>query len=710
MWLILKYDESEIVKWPFDPKNLKVYIEGKNTISIPADFKSFQNSPIFPLIETNDNIPSLDDTTIHFYHFPNAYRVLGRIRDKGSDALKLCVYFSAGLASVILITRDGDLIDEFDQIKSQTEVASEKWEIKSNSIAAPIIPHIKQVVSQTNERRVDLPDYSTLSSVDRSLIDEFVISTQLLLLKMQFFMPAELSKIDSIIDVVKSFVEELNYLVKPAGPVPKSISEFTEEDFKSNKNIQIHRHQITDRIMQINSSLSYVSTQAFSGAIPILERRSLIRRHSLLGVGGAMLALNNIIRFIESSFSQIHIKEIILNWMPTAAPLKGIENLTDHDPRLWGESSINKTSSLNFSKEGGVVNLKLPYFSGRLGFRETEFSIATAMQAITGSANIEWSLLTLTHEMLHGHVREMISYIFFGGEKMNLEEQHRQFYDKFKNKCHSGVAEDSLIESIRNVIFAYCLLTKEHGSLTKQKEFPRKSEPLKVYLGSPNELFEILAHENRNISEIFVHVLDMHYFYASRIEVYIPLIWASWAAIPHINGDLRQYILRSLLTIASKDSDSPTKKNLYDRFNSAVNLLSHLLKKHNTVLKNPIIEKVILELEDKDRLSKFYLGAFKASCLLVDLITKVFISEKIRGHIFQDELARWQENEESEDSIEESFIYDLDNGFNDAAIKSPVAFLLSKMITVLNNELDDARIERETIINFLSLNSNYGHG
>lgn len=700
MWLKLVYDEEEISKWPFDPHNLKVVIEDSNVVSIPNSFKNFRVSPIFPLVE-NIETPDCANVKILFFHFPNAYRTLGRLKNIGGESLRKSIFFSVGLASIILITNDSAIIEEFKSIVNQNEIAWETWEI-SNSF-------IKNISYDINsEKRTDgfeypsLKDYSSLSSVERPLLDEFAISIQLLLLKVPYYMPGELAKVNNLIEEVNSFISDLIFLSILEGDVPNTIPEFTIEELRQGKSAQIIKHQILDRIIQINSALTYVATQAFSGAIPILERRSLIRRHSLLGVGGAMLALNNIIRFIEHSFSKIDIEDIMLGVMSHAAPLPGLNHMPDHVSTDWHESSISKFKSSELLKQG---YLKLPYFSNRLGFRETEYSIAAAIQSISASASLEWSLLTLTHEMLHGHVRTILSCIFRGDEKMNAEDQRHSFYENFYSSTQ-GKREKYLIESIRNCILSYCLLTSKYGSLTRKVTFPAE---VQIHMPGKDDLWNILEYENRNISEIFVHVLDLHYFYASRIEVYIPLIWASWLSVPHINGNLRQYILRSLVTIASKDSTAYGKDvELFERFNSSVSIFQLILEKQAKKLNNPIITEVLSILKDKNKLTDYYLGAFKSSLIIVDLITNVFISEDIRGHIFQDDYAKWVENN-SEESVEESFIYDLPDGFNDEVIKSPLAFLLAKMISALHGEAAGSNIERETVIHFVSLNSTYNN-
>src|SRR5208337_301797 len=96
---------------------------------------------------------------------------------------------------------------------------------------------------------------------------------------------------------------------------------------------------------------------------------------------------------------------------------------------------------------------------------------------------------------------------------------------------------------------------------------------VKFYLPRAEDLWLAYEAEYRNISEIFVHVLDLHYFYCSSLSHYVPLIWRSWSTVPQVWGDIRQYILRTLLVVAAKTDGTP-----YERFGLARARLIELLK------------------------------------------------------------------------------------------------------------------------------------
>jgi hypothetical protein len=700
LWLKISYKENDKGEPPIKERKVLVAIDSKKSVPETSRQETFRVSPIFPLVLGRKK-PECKNTSIYFFNFRNAFRVLGRIQASGSPQLKSSVYFSLGLSSIILITPDKNIFQEFNKIvKPYREEASEQW-IINKSILVRRSYKLNKNGKVNSPVNTEIINYDSLSASDRAVMDEFKVSISLLLLKLNSHMPSEIPKFTRLIEEANSMIGQLVYFTKLKGKPPRSLSEYSLRELKADKSIiERIRHQHLDRIIQMNSALSYVSTQAFSGAIPILERRSLIRRNSLLGVGSAILALNEITRFIETSFSKVQIEEVINLDMEKASALPGLEKLPEYDSHNWSDGSIN-----NFRGKGSkdYSYLKLPYFSGRLGYRETEYSIAAAMQSLSSGASLEWSLMTLTHELLHGHVRKITAALFFAGEKFKSHEKEEYFFKNFIKQWERKLKKGTLIDSIRNIIYTYCSFTVTHGSLNAK---PRATSPTQYNVVTPKnakELRALLEKENRNISEIFVHVLDLHYFYASRVFEYIPLIWGSWAAVPHINGDLRQYILRSLLAISSKKKGSSEI-----RFNYAVSTLRELLDKHSTGQLDYAVIREVIKILDNMKIEEVYFEyfpSFHASLIIVDLVSKVFISQKIRSSLIDDPLVKWNGDELEEDRIEKKFYYEMPEGFNDESIKSPISFLLDRMIKRLDKMDEIIDLERETTTQFLALSS-----
>lgn len=704
-WLVTMPDESE-PEWPPRLERLRIIMKQSTTLQECGFSHPYRASPIFPF---RDNYikPSSKSCSLYFYCFDNAFQVLGRLQAVGSDALTRRLWFTIGIASIVLITEDPKLSEELLKKAPTSPRSIEAWHVEKAIISNVECTH--QSPQEYDPKLFQLDNYNMLPVTSRAIIDEFVSNIAIIVPKVSMHIPNELDTFKRLVIQINELIKEIVYLSNPVGNPPSTLDEYDKKELKEDLLLQEQiLHQNLDRIIQVNSALSYVSTQALSGAVPILERRSLIRRYSLLGIGTAILALNRIARSIELAFSKNPIEDIIADRMKDAKPLPGLENLPEYDHSEWKTYSIDRWAKRIEPRDWYP---KLPYYSGRLGFRETEYAISAAHQSLSGGASLEWSLLTATHEMLHGHVRNLLTLLFQGDKNKSPDKKRKEFYECYTTQVlKKGIKDENELGSIRKILLAYCCLTITHGSLT------RKIPPnnLRASTLQPDEIeMEITRHfllpkeeklwylfeqEYRNISEIFVHILDLHYFYASRIAVYLPMIWRSWAEVPHVKGDLRQYILRSLLIISAKVPGSP-----YERFNMSLKRLRELIEKNiKKTLDFPVIHKVKCYIEDKDFYEDLFYP-FSASLILVDLVDNVFMSHQIRGELLSDPLVSWVSKE---GDFEDRYEYRLPEGFVEESIERPAAFLLDRMIPLLQSKEFPNNLEAETAKLFLACCSN----
>ncbi|MGH9831264.1 MAG: hypothetical protein ACREDR_49305, partial [Blastocatellia bacterium] len=311
--------------------------------------------------------------------------------------------------------------------------------------------------------------YKALPQALRTIVDEFVISVHVIASKTDAEEHERVEQFQGLVERVDGFIEELLYLYTLQGRPPERFwthnSEVRTSQLVRDKYIQ----QIVDRLIQINSALSYVSTQMHSGSVPILERRSLIRRNSLLGIGTALRALDRIIGFIDSAFRAVNFEEIIRNQLGLAKPLNGTEDPAFPDRTGWSAANL-QTFELGVAPEAS--SQKLAYFSSRSGFRESEFAITAALNALWNGLSLEWSLMTITHEMLHSHVRLLLTFLFFRAAGSEADN-YRHFYERFQNKAiRRHIIDDySLLDSLRELIFSYCLRTRKCGSISLRLKF-----------------------------------------------------------------------------------------------------------------------------------------------------------------------------------------------------------------------------------------------
>ena len=695
MWLTVSYCTTE-PEWPVRLENIKVAITSGNSFPINRNY-SFRVSPIFPLTRGSD-IPELSNSKLKFYHFKNPYRVLGRVNKKSKKIVRLCTWYTLGLNSIVVISSNQVVFDEFEAKAGERINAWEFWELDDqNNLVRCKYSNPQSVDYDLSKFRIT--NYDVLPLDERVVLDEFCINVEIILPRVSRYIPDELKSIERLVSKMNVLTKELVYLVELGDYQPETLSEYTKSQLT--KNVELResiRQQNLDRLIQVNAALTYVSTQTFSGSIPILERRSLIRRHSLLGVGAAILGMNSIARHIELAFSILDLTDIFENRLPKEASLPGLDSMPAfYTSDNWSVSSLNK-----WERPPSTENSfpKLPYFSGRLGFRESEFTISAALQSLSAGGGLEWSIMTLTHEMVHGHVRNLLSLLFQVKAIDNPTKKWKSIFDIFDEFRRKSKSSDySLIDSLRNVILTYVSYSKTFGSITNIYNQPRREKIRKKFpFLNKEKLKRQFELENRNINEIIVHVLDLRYFYVSRVNTYIPLIWRSWAVLPHVKSDLDQYILRSLLTISSVRLGSES-----ERFNQSCSDLIQILEgKIGSIRNEALINRVIEKLQN-DQTRDDYLLPFINSLKLVDLASEVFFSEKIKERLFKDNSFYLDNTEEYED--EDSIMYDIDNGFQDQAIESPTAYILSLMNKNIMNEDEPELLEELSFAMFLAINS-----
>ena len=677
MWLKITYDnlDSEL----FKPDSIVVSMDNGRVIPIHPTDKFVRTSKIFPLNPENTQLQTFENAELIFFDYEKPFEVLGVISRKASDELKQKIYFSNGSCSIIFISNNDRLKKEFFSLNFEGLNGCEKWIVQNNKI--------NNVQYDLNRKEKDddlsINDYSELPIVVRSILDESVAS--LLVLKNKGIAYECTDVIVFLVKVINDFIDELKCYNNPdADTIPNTT--FADKRIIGDALLNQHlQNQIMDRLIQINSSLSYVSTQTYSGSIPILERRSIIRRSCLLGVGTSIRALTRIIRYIEKSFLTVDFDEVITGIMPVCKPLSGLQKRI-YDKSNWYKSNIDSMPQASTHDEDIP---KMVYFSSRNAFRESEFAITASMNCITSGLSLPWTLMTITHEMLHSHVRTLLTSIFWSENNNGFNK----IYEKFRKKYVDADTRDYyLIDSIREIILRYCIGTRSHGSISFLKKY--NANRVLDYNVKISELSELLEREHKNINEIIVHTLDLHYFYRDDIRNYILTIWNSWAPLPNVNDDISQYILRSLLAIASTIDQSP-----YTRFNMSVNAFKAILSDNKDMLKNNhLTSKLEAILNDRETLKNYFWGAFKNSIILVDLVMNVFYSRKVSTQLWNDENVIISINGE------DHYSYNIPLDFIEDRVSCPIPYLYDRMIKVMNGEIDDEDIERQTAIAFLAMN------
>jgi hypothetical protein len=705
LWLIL-LEDADKTEWPptIEGQNWRVVLSSSDNLQGCNQGGLYRTSPVFPVTE-RFNPPDFQAGIyyLNFFCFDPAFPVLGRLLHSAPKELTDGLLYTTGLASILLLSKREALANDVERIARAAARSKETWKVDHGRIVS-ISCHCSS--PRGEDSHFTLAKYDSLPLVPKTTVDEFVANMAVLMPKVRLHIPGEIDTFVRLIALANELVQEMVYVCNPIGSPPETLSEYTQQQFAKHPSLCTRiLHQDTDRLVQINSALSYVSTQALSGAVPILDRRSLIRRYSLLGVGTATLALTRIAHSIERAFAKGALENILSERAGDAAALPGLDNLPEYDSRKWKEFSVDAWNGKVNARESYP---KLPYFSGRLGFREAEYTVSAALQSLAAGAGAEWSLLTLTHEMLHGHVRNLLSMLFQGDPNRRPDEKWDDFYARFEARCNGQPpAKENLLDSLRAIILSYCCNAISHGSLTRDivgagQGYKEQEISLSFPLLARDSLWLAYEAEYRNISEIFVHILDLHYFYCSSLSHYVRLIWRSWSTVPQVWADLRQYILRSLLVVATK-----TEGTAYERFGSARLRLVEILEglQSDSTLPAPVINEALKRLK-REYAEKHLFYPFAASMILVDVVHQVLTSSAIRGSLNAGDphfsLAPTT-------TFEEWLLYDMPDKFVDDVVISPTAYLADRLSREVQQPEGQA-LEAKTAAMFLACASHVVRG
>lgn len=258
--------------------------------------------------------------------------------------------------------------------------------------------------------------------------------------------------------------------------------------------------------------------------------------------------------------------------------------------------------------------------SGRLGYRWSEFSVTIPASFIFASGRLQWTLTTLSHEMLHCHVDGILGVLLGDAdtEGRNLNEA--------LERCSKEETTNSVFELIQKWTIEFCWNYHQlcnENDIASMKEMcfggsARKKRTVGVLKDALVENFTFL-------NEIYVHVMDINYFFFNKTEFYIQSIWLSWSAVPSVVDYIDQYIVRTLVSVAS----ASVKKGRTERFVDACEETIRALEKVECQTVKSITEIVIERIKrgclvqgEKD---KYIWCAFTLSLPLADLIVQYLI-------------------------------------------------------------------------------------
>ncbi len=394
---------------------------------------------------------------------------------------------------------------------------------------------------------------------------------------------------------------------------------------KASSSVNIGLLECRSRLTQLASSISYIRSQALSGSPPLLTGELFFGRHSLLGIGLAWQAIESVERESSKLFSQNPVERLISGEyaLGSVSSEQGLLNALDY-------GNDCSSSNLQNAIRRNVVHKRLEplgqtkefrhllYFSGRMGFRRNDFTLTVPVETLTNCSRANWSLMTLTHELLHAHVDGIITLILSTGKSVSHEID---VYLRNKN----GLPSDGIkiADVLRYRIFeSSCLLASVERDC---RDYIRPTSEATVK--------QCMRYSEKMLNEIIVHVLDINYFHKGCEREYVKTLWSSWSEIPYVYLDIRPYLLRTLISIGSVfDADEEEGVRWSVALRKVKSCLSELSELNEGV--GLLAKQAILMLDNETSSGGGYLHrGFSYSLSLVDSVIEFLVKDTISGDL-----------------------------------------------------------------------------
>lgn len=618
-------------------------------------------SPIFPVVPGKENQAPLDGCEwVGFFCPRRAFEFIGQQTQSCQEKL----WFSHGLAAVIRFgTSEKELLDTISGQEGEIS-AYEIWRVKRGMIEV-----VKQSIQPATVPNCQLADFSGLSKDGQRLLEEIQVNLHEAARCAAVYMPEQVPKLERITEAVNELVEELRELEKWDAGQPET-RPLNGNDPGAHQRI----NQRLSHLIQLNSALAYVVSQTSNGSVPILERPCLISTYSLLGVGTAYRAVSAVAGYVEAVFERNAVLKVIDEVYRNVPGIKVPTSLSHYKLDELRQSGLAIDKFLK--EEPEASRPKLAFFSLRLGFGEAHFSVTAAAQVLHAADSVRWSLMTLTHELLHSHVTGLLSTIFCKGVTEGLTVQRfEEFHVQFKAYLRDDVTQakpPALLDSLRFMIFVFAAFRHDAYEKARVLSYSPDSSghaTLNARVPDSIELFRsFYSHSLRLLEELIVHTLDVRYFYRGDRDLFLELLWESWTTVPAVVGDLETYLLRSLVAVATLEEGKVS-----DRFKLAHERL--LKKLQELVMKQPsnvFLRKAGQHLEDKNNSRRLRL-LFYPAIYIADMAATFLYSQRIEAKLWSDD----PNIEPGDDQLPD---YALEFGtFRGGRVINPIPFLAARL-------------------------------
>lgn len=508
----------------------------------------------------------------HPFHFFNKISILTEEDN---------IWVGFGIYNIICATKSKSRADEMFKLLSAKNISCEIWTVKDSLI----------VYSDTSIHNEIKPlfDYNVIRSIKKKYAP--------LKLPLLEFSPLISSILAKSANLSKGFHEDLKKIHNDI------LNDLTDEDFDINERFDI--------LTTSNAALSSFCNQAFTGIYPITKTCASLSSHSLFGIGIAAIALWNVKKQIETFFEKMLITDRVIAFDQFDA----IDINKPKNDGIWKNDylikvPINDQENFDFQK-------MVPFYSGRDGFKSSMRSISAPLACVEASNMQSWSLITITHEMVHRITDSVLGILF---EDLN-DKQLSSLIEKLKDKTLC----DNLLDSMK------LLLIQGLVAIHSIKRFPNSLPQDSEFDPTLNNIQNAFKTNERIINEVITHVVDCRYFYEQNPSFYIKALWTSWNTIPSISERVEEYLLRTLCGLMSnhlsRENNLKIVKSELDRG------LEECLDPNSS---NSFIEKALIHLRNDSTWEKLEKRT-TAFIPIVRMASTFLFSEKLAGRYSQRE-------------------------------------------------------------------------
>lgn len=640
-------------------------------------------SPILPAFLVPAKRPAAAPRTpasVALLFASSPYKVLGKLKNHLPANERAGVFFTQGLASIILLNFTLKRAEEIRRLAGNCPL--EFWPLQGGKLdTAAIVVRFPRLdygsaPKATQLPRTDSPDLAVY-------VEQISASLGSLWGSYGGYFPQERKTLRQITILAANLIQQHGRLSEGA------------RGGEENLDRQKKRNAIVAALVEISAALSYAVTQGTSGAAPVLTNRSPFPHHSLLGIGGAVRALTKFTRYLESAFMVRSAGRVITEQY---ARLKQIVPAKIPDYSSGPEykfPTVHETACELFDSGGELPQEDqvplIAHFSLRHGFMESKFSVTAASEALTAETLPHWTLMTLSHEIMHSRVRTIFQALFgktwhSGGNALISKQQFTEFGEWIRRREHPRKL--SVVSSLRNVILNFCFAIEKSQHPISEGERHAKSGL------SIDELTDLYSRHKCLAAEIIVHFHDYYFVYARQHRMYMRSVWASWIKVAAPYARPLEYLTRSLATVAC---GTGLKSPAAFDFARDV-LLDSLASLEAARLESPLFEELRRLVSPKtESLARAH---FDPCYYLIDTVRKYFASRTISSRIDRIESDPFADGSTVPNEYAANIYL-----FGEAQAVSPVRYLLASLFKTLSGQIPLNDLQWLTAWNYMVISS-----